>query len=97
MSRPIDCPRVDCTKCHQTYDGHTNCLSLTSDYRSRARDAEIILFQPEFVMTMSVTFCKTDHSEKIHYKVISRAWLLKCHQANMGHTNCLRITSDFHN
>ena len=30
--------------------------SLTSDHHSRAHDANIILFQLEFFMTMSVTF-----------------------------------------
>ena len=39
---------------------HVNCMSLTSDHHSRARDADIILFQPQFVMTMSVTFCRFD-------------------------------------
>ena len=66
MSLPSDWPRVGCTQCHQACDGRNNCLSLISDHHSRARDADIILFQPEFVMTMSVTFCKIDHSKKSH-------------------------------
>ena len=33
-----------------TCAGRNNCLSLTSDHHSRARDADINLFQPEFVM-----------------------------------------------
>ena len=64
MSRPSDRPRVGCTQCHQACDGCTNCLRLASDHHSRARGADMILFQQEFVMTMSVTFCQTDHSKK---------------------------------
>ena len=41
MSRPSDWPRVGCTQCHQACDGRNNCLSLTSNPYSRARDADI--------------------------------------------------------
>ena len=64
MSRPSDWPRVGCTQCHQACDGRTNCLRLASDHYSRARDAEIILFHSEFVMTMSVTFEKLITAKK---------------------------------
>ena len=69
MSRPSDRPKVACTKCHPACDGRNNCLSLISDHHSRARDADTVLFQLEFFMTMSVTFCKTGHSKKSNDKV----------------------------
>ena len=54
------------TKCHQACDGRTNCLSLISDHHSKARNADMILFLQDFVMTMSVTFSvTTDHSKKV--------------------------------
>ena len=75
MSRPSDWPRVGCT---QACDGRTNCLMLASDRYCRAsRDADMILFQPQFFITMSVTFCKTDHSKKSHDIVTDQAMVAK--------------------
>ena len=85
MSRPSHWPKVGYTKCHRACDGRTNCLSLTSDHHSRARDADVIFFQPEFVMTLSVTFCRTDDSKKkVMTKWLIKRWLLKWHEACIG-------------
>ena len=76
MSRPSDCPRDGWTKCQQVRDGHTNCESLTSDYHSRTRDADVILFQSGF-FTNAVTFCRTDHIKKNHDNVTDQALVAK--------------------
>ena len=87
MSRPSDWPRVGCTQCHQACDGRTNCLRLASVHHSRARDAEMILFQSELVITMSVTFCKTDHSKKKRDIVTDQAMVANMSWACIGPTN----------
>ena len=71
MSRPSDWPRVGCSKCHQACDSRTNCLSLTSDHHSRARDYDLNLFQSKIVLTISMTFCRTDHSEKKSHNIVT--------------------------
>ena len=58
-------------KCYQARDGRTYFLSLIS------RDADMILFQSELVMTISMTFCRTDHSNKIMTKWLLKRWFLK--------------------
>ena len=61
----------------------------------RARDANMILFQSEYVMTTSVTICRTDHNDPIQRQSDwPSGWLLWHHQACHGHTNCLSITSN---
>ena len=57
----------------------TNCLSLTSDHDSKTRDADHVTRElvSEFVMTMSVIFCGTDHSKKSHHKVTDQALVAK--------------------
>ena len=97
ISRPCNWPRVSCTKCHQACESRSNFLSLIFDHHSRARDTDMILFQSEFLINMSVTFCRTHHSKKITLKRLPKRWLLKRHQACNGHINCLSNTFDYHN
>ena len=52
-------------------------LGLTSDHHSKARDTDIILFQRKFVKTMSVTFCRINHSKKNHDIVTGQALVAK--------------------
>ena len=79
------------TKCHLSCDWTTDCLSLTSDHHSRARDADMILYQTEFVMTKSVTLCRNDHKSVSQKKSWHNDWpsngRTKCHEACIGHTN----------
>ena len=82
---------------YKACDGHTNCLSLTSDHHSRARDADMILFQLEFVISMWVTFCRTDHSIKMSRHC---DWPIDGRKHVMKHVLItpivLSITSDYH-
>ena len=76
-------------------------LSLTSDHHSRVRDADIILFHyivTLFVLTMSVTFCRTDYSKK---KSWHSDWPSDGRKNVTKHALItpigLSITSDYHN
>ena len=95
MSQPSDWLRDGCTQCHQACNGRTNCLSLASDHHSRARDAGKILFQPKFVMTMSVRhFAKLITVKKSHDIVTDKAMVAKMSLITLI---VLSFTSDYHN
>ena len=80
MSWPSDWPRVGCTQCHQVCNGHISCLRLASDHHSRARETDMILFQSDFLMTLTVTFFSTVHvnlecsSSTITLQCITKGW-----------------------
>ena len=71
-------------------------VAPTSDHWSRALDTDMILFQPEFVMTMSVTLCRTDHRKKSHDIVIDQALVAKV-KLVLVTPIILSIISDYHN
>ena len=102
---PITIAMITDWKCHdQVTDQklvalNVICLSLISDHHSRARDADIILFQPKFVITMSVTFWKTDHSKKNSHDIMTdQAMIAKIATKHALVTPIvLSITIDYHN